>query len=245
MTASVMKDRYVLVAEDVFNTPHVSRSIAERYPARSVLGVPLIAGEHKLGAAIIAFNTPHRFTSEEIEWAEQAGSQIALALWNFQQSNEIKRRLKESNALSEIGRALSVTEHTGTDSVLQLIVDSARDLIEQAEESVIHLLEEDEKTLVARAVSGQLMQEKEFRPDTGERRCGRTGHPRGITINIGNVESDSRYINHPPRIPPLLVAPASGGRQIRTISVPSRMTNAFSARTLNCSTVQRPGGDCH
>ena len=62
MTKSVLNARRVLVAEDVFNSPYISRTIAEEYPARSVLGVPLIAGEYKLGAAIIAFNTPHQFT---------------------------------------------------------------------------------------------------------------------------------------------------------------------------------------
>lgn len=237
LTSSVMKAGHVLVAEDVFNTPYLSRSVAERYPARSVLGVPLIAGKHKLGAAIIAFNNPHRFTSEEIEWAEQAGSQIALALWNFQQSNEIKRRLKESDALSEIGRALSETEHTGTDRVLQLIVDSARELIEQAEESVIHLLEEDEHSLVARAVSGQLVHEKEFtrvQMRAGEGVAGQVIRE-GITINIGDVKADPRFLqsDHHPKFRSLLVAPVlSGGRQIGTISVQSRNTNAFSARDV-------------
>ena len=35
MTASVLKARRVLVAEDVFNSPYVSIEIAKQYPARS------------------------------------------------------------------------------------------------------------------------------------------------------------------------------------------------------------------
>lgn len=107
LTASVLKAERILAVEDVFNSPHISIEIAKRYPARSVLGVPLIARERKLGAVIIAFNTPHHFTAEEIERAEEAGNLISLALWNFQQSAEIQHRLKESRALAEIGRALS------------------------------------------------------------------------------------------------------------------------------------------
>ena len=85
--------------------------------------LPLVAREYKFGAAILVYESPRHYTSEDRLYAERVGYEIALALWNFQQSAEIQQRLKESNALAEIGRALSETEHTGTDKVLQLIVD--------------------------------------------------------------------------------------------------------------------------
>ena len=235
LTASVLKSRHPLAVDDVFNSPYISVEVAKRYPTRSVLGVPLIAVEHKLGAAIIAFNTPHHFTAEEIERATQAGNQIALALWNFQQSTEIQHRLKESNALAEIGRALSETEHTGTDRVLQLIVDSARELISTAEESVIHLLEVGELALLARAVSGYSESEKEFKRvkmKLGEGVAGQVIRE-GITINIGDVKTDPRFLlsNSMSNFRSLLVSPVqSGGQQIGTISVQSKIPNAFSAK---------------
>jgi PAS domain S-box-containing protein len=235
LTASVLKFKRVLAVDDVFNSPYLSVEVAKRYPARSVLGVPLIAREHKLGAAIIAFNTPHHFTSEEIARAEQAGDQIALALWNFQQGTEIQRSLKESNALAEIGRALSETERTGTDKVLQLIVDSARELISKAEESVIHLLEAEEQALLARAVSGYPEQEKEFKRIKMRLGDGVAGQVirQGITINIGDVKTDPRFIpsSSLPNFRSLLVAPVqSGGQQIGTISVQSKVPAAFSTK---------------
>ena len=237
LTASVLKFGRVLAADDVFNSPYLSVEVAKRYPARSVLGVPLIAREHKLGAAIIAFNSPHHFTPEEIERAEQAGDQIALALWSFQQSTEIQHSLKESHTLAEISRALSKTEHIGTDKVLQLIVDSARELIPNAEESVIHLLEIEEKALSARAVSGYQEHEREkkakgFKMRLGEGVAGQVIRE-GITINIGNVQTDPRFLltGSIPNFHSLLVAPVqSGGKQIGTISVQSKMPNAFSAK---------------
>ena len=237
LTASVLKLGRALAADDVFNSPYLSVEVARRYPARSALGVPLIAGEHKLGAAIIVFNTPHNFTLEEIERAEHAANHIALALWDFQQSTEIQHRLKESNALAEIGRALSETEHTGTDKVLQLIVDSSRELISNAEESVIHLLEAEEQSLWARAVSGYPEQDKEFRRvkmRLGEGVAGQVIRE-GITINIGDVETDPRFLlsSSMPNFRSLLVAPVqSGGEQIGTISVQSRLPNAFSAKDV-------------
>ena len=246
LTASVLKSGHALAVEDVFNSPHISGEVAKRYPALSVLGVPMIARGHKLGAAIIAFNTPHHFTAEEIERADQAGNQIALALWNFQQSTEIQNRLKESNALAEIGRVLSETERTGTDKVLQLIVDSARELISKAEESVIHLLEVEEQSLFARAVSGYSEQEKEFKRvkmRLGEGVAGQVIRE-GITMNIGDVKTDPRFLpsKSMPNFRSLLVSPVqSGGQQIGTISVQSKMPNAFStadAELLNSLGVQ-------
>ena len=82
MTASVLRAEQALVVEDVFNTPHVSSRIAAQYPARSLLGLPLIAGDRKLGAALIAFNQPHHFTAQEISFCEQAARQISLAVAN-------------------------------------------------------------------------------------------------------------------------------------------------------------------
>ncbi|MCI0554302.1 MAG: GAF domain-containing protein, partial [Anaerolineae bacterium] len=246
LTSSVLRSGHAIAVDDVFNSPHISVEIAKRYPTHSVLGVPLIAGEHKLGAAIIAFNTPHHFTSEEIERAEHAANHIALALWNFQQSTEIQYSLKEGNALAEIGRALSETEQTGTDKVLQLIVDSARELISKAEESVIHLLEVEEQSLLARAVSGYPEQDKEFKRvkmRLGEGVAGQVIRE-GITINIGNIKTDPRFLHSDsmPNFLSLLVAPVqSGGQQIGTISVQSRIPNAFStkdAELLNSLGVQ-------
>ena len=234
LTASVLEAGHVLILEDVFNSPYIDIRIAERFPARSALGVPLIVGKHRLGAAIIAFNTPHQFTTEEAERAEQAGNQVALALWNFQQGLEIQQRLKESNALANIGRALSESERVGTGGVLKLIVDSARELMPHAEKSVIHLLEVEEQVLVARAVSGfdeAVKEYKRVKMRLGEGVAGQVIRE-GITINIGDIRSHPQFLisDSMPAFRSLLVAPVqSGGQQIGTISVQSATTNAFSS----------------
>ena len=235
LTASVLRAGQALAVENVFDSPYLSIEIAKRYPARSVLGVPLIAGEHKLGAAIIAFNKPHHFTAEEVERSEQAGAHIALALWTFQQSTEIQHRLRESNALADIGRALSETELVGTGEVLQLIVDSVRELMPHAEKSVIHLLEADGQFLFARAVSGFDEHEKEYKRvkmRLGEGVAGQVIHE-GITINIGDIGTNPHFLfgGLPPAFRSLLVAPVQkGGQRIGTISAESDRTHAFSAK---------------
>lgn len=80
LTQSVLEVGRPLAVSDVFDTPYLSQSIAERYPARSILALPLVVGDLELGALLIAFNSQHTFTQDEIAWAEQASELIALAL---------------------------------------------------------------------------------------------------------------------------------------------------------------------
>ena len=236
MTRAVLDAGQVLFAEDTHNTPYISPKIASLFPATSLLGVPLIFGQHKLGAVLIAFNVHHQITAEELELAEQSGAQIALALWNIQQDEKIGRQLKETDALVRIGRALSKTERTGTSTVLQLIVDSARELIPRAEQSVIHLLDQEENLLISYAASG-----------FSDNQSGRSGMKmplgsgvagqviqQGEAINIPDVHDDPRFLSAV--LPPfrsLLVAPIqSGEEQIGTISVQSNSVHAFSSEEV-------------
>ena len=80
LTESVLDAGHPLVAEDVRQTPYLSPQIATQFEISSALALPLIAGEQKLGAALISFNEPHTFTEDEIRRGEQAASQISLAL---------------------------------------------------------------------------------------------------------------------------------------------------------------------
>jgi diguanylate cyclase (GGDEF)-like protein len=80
MTRSVLEAGHALAAEDVFNTPYMNPEIAKKYPSRSLLGLPLIAGGRKLGAALIGYNQHRKFTADEIAQGEQAAAQISLAV---------------------------------------------------------------------------------------------------------------------------------------------------------------------
>ena len=238
ITKSVLREGHVLAVVDARNSPYMDVQYASRFPSRSGIAVPLIAGGHKLGAVIVGYNKLRRSTPAEIERAELAGNQIALALWNFQQNLEIQQRLKESHALAKIALALSETERVGSGQILQLIADSARELMPHAEKSVIHLLDEEEQILVARAVSGFNTLDIEVnsvRMQVGEGIAGQVMRE-GITVNVKDVEADPHFLlsDSLPTFQSLIVAPVqSGGRPIGTISVQSAVKNAFSSRDAN------------
>ena len=247
--ASVLDARHVMFLEDVRQPPQ----LADLYSfntigssARSAILIPLATHDFRLGIVVLGFDTPQSFDREEISYIELTSQQVTLALRGVQQEHQIEQQLRIDNALISIGRALSESERIGTGEVMQLIVDSARELMPHAEKSVIHLLDVEEQALHASAVSGFEEVEREdkgFRMRLGEGIAGRVIHE-GVTINIGDVRTNPNYIslNVMPSYRSLLVAPVqSSGVQIGTISVQSDQPNAFSnkdAELLNALAVQ-------
>ncbi|MDP2423173.1 MAG: PAS domain S-box protein [Bacteroidales bacterium] len=80
MTESVIAARKPIVVEDVYNTPYVCRRIADLFPTKSMLALPLLVDDLNLGAVLIGFSTPHKFTDEEIDYGTIAANQIALVV---------------------------------------------------------------------------------------------------------------------------------------------------------------------
>ncbi len=76
----ILEGGHVLVVEDVMNSPYISPRLAASFPIHSALGLPLIADNHKLGALVFGFREHYSFSTDEIDLAEQAARQIALAI---------------------------------------------------------------------------------------------------------------------------------------------------------------------
>jgi PAS domain S-box-containing protein len=101
LTASVLEVGHPLAVEDVNDSPYLSPRIATMFPDRSLLGLPLIAGDEKLGVALIAFNEPHEFSALDIARGEQAGGQIALAIAKARLVEALRRQNVELQARNE------------------------------------------------------------------------------------------------------------------------------------------------
>ena len=233
LTTSALEAGHVLVVENTLNTELSTAHTIQQFSEKSFISIPLIYGEHKLGAAVVGRYKSDQFKAERIEYAEQAGNQIALAVWNAQQDLELKKHLQEVETLARISRALSETEKIGLQTVLQLIVTSAKELIPGAEQAVIHLLDKEEQLLSAQAVSGyedtatnwKLIK---IRPNEG---VAGQALVSGQTINIADVEKDARFVTYaePPKYRSLIVAPVQSGEQkLGTISVQSASVSAFT-----------------
>jgi len=96
-----------LPVEDIKNSPHVSPKVARAIRKKSVLGIPFIAGDKKLGAAVVTFARAHRFTVTEVAQAEQISQQIALALAKVQLLEETQLRWREAETLRQAWAAMA------------------------------------------------------------------------------------------------------------------------------------------
>lgn len=127
LTAEVMKTGHALVSRE--STQNGSRaSFAQIFPTHTLLGLPFIAGEEKLGAALIAFKEEREFTPNELARGEQAAGQIALAIAKArsldaereqrklteilrQQEQATRARLIQHEKLAAIGRLTASVAH--------------------------------------------------------------------------------------------------------------------------------------
>jgi signal transduction histidine kinase len=232
LTESVLQTGHALILDEVSSLDHViNPAFLKLPPSQSVLCLPLIARDYKFGVVIIAFNDPRRFTPEELRYAELAANQIALVLWSVEQELEIQKRLKEANALAKIEHLLSETERVGLGTVLELIINSAKELIPGAEYAVLHLLDNEREILVPRAVAG-------FKKETTSQLSMRPGEgiagqviSTGEVIAVADTRKDDRFLNQavPVKFRSLIVAPIqSNERRVGTISVQSKRPNAFT-----------------
>lgn len=121
LTEAVLNAGHTIPVEDVFASPYTSARVAGKFPSRSLLGLPLIADDRKLGAALISYEQRHHFTEEEIESAEHVASQIALGLAKVQLFNAEQEKHKLSLALVEISKLLSV--HLSTKALFTHLLD--------------------------------------------------------------------------------------------------------------------------
>ena len=123
LTESVLEEGRPIAIDDAQSTTYVSRTIIDRFQANSVLGLPLVVGEVKVGAAILVFETAHTFLPEEIDLCDQAAGQAALALARVRAYEGEKRRSAE---LEGIHRAsIRLTSSLELRPVLEGVLEEA------------------------------------------------------------------------------------------------------------------------
>ena len=237
---AVLRAKHSMVIEDVSKSTYIINPSPFfknlSLQTKSALIIPLITEDYCFGVVTLAFDSPRRFTPNEILYVELASNQITLALRTLQQQLEIETQLKEAKALANIERALSESERVGVDKVLQLIVDSAIDLIPKAKNAVLHLLDAEKQILVPRAVAGfEKATRGKLNMRPGEGVAGQVMTV-GKMIIVTDVHTDERFINQttPVNFRSLVVAPIkSHDKCIGTISIQSDTANAFSDNEVN------------
>lgn len=210
----------------------LSRLTSLELPAGAELALPIVSGAYRFGIVVAGFHSPCQISGDELVFVQMTCLQGALALWAIEQEVRIQQQLREAHALMEIERALSETEKVGLQTLLQLIVNSARDLIPAAQEAVLHLRDDEQGYLIPHAVAGKQVA-FDVRPTLrlGEGAAGQV-IATGQSIYIPDVQNDERFVwkKRDTFYRSLLVSPIkkSGNEVLGTISIESLQPGAFT-----------------
>ena len=197
LTESVLRVGHPLAIDDVFNTSYLSVGLAKRFPGLSVLVLPLIVRNEKLGAVIIAFNQSHTFSKEEIAICEQATRQVALAIFKAQVFEAEHRRVSQLGLLEEASRQIAglLDEREICWQVMQTIVRS----FGYAEAAILLTVENGDLELIAIGGTEDMGFSPGLHVKKGHGIIGHTAISRDVYIT-GDVSRDPYYAN-PPRGP--------------------------------------------
>ena len=126
---------------------------------------------------------------------------------------------------------LSESERVGIETILQLITDSAKELIPGAQQAVLHLLDKEQEILVPRAVAGSgPVSSTPLNMHLGEGIAGQVIQT-GSVIDVSDTQTDTRFLNpaEPVQFRSIVVAPIqSNERRVGTISIQSDQPRAFT-----------------
>lgn len=102
LTSSLMEAEHPIAISEVEDSPYVNPRVSSLFPSSSMLGLPLIVQDRKLGALILGYNKSRSFDTEEISRAETAANQIALVLLKAQLLEEERKQVKQLTALHDV-----------------------------------------------------------------------------------------------------------------------------------------------
>jgi diguanylate cyclase (GGDEF)-like protein/PAS domain S-box-containing protein len=144
-TSSAFEERKTLIVEDVRTSMYAERYLADTFPSHSMIVIPLISNEKRLGAIFFSFDRPHHFQPEEISMSEQAANLIALAFEKFQAIEHAQRRAATSETLREASAMVSQTLETN--EAIPRILEQLKRVVPY-ESASVQLLSDNELEIV-------------------------------------------------------------------------------------------------
>jgi diguanylate cyclase (GGDEF)-like protein len=146
ITNSLRRAGHPLVAEDVLCSPYLSPKIAQSFPTRSILGIPLygLPDRHFLGALGVGYDSFHYYSPEEIERAQQAADMTVLLISRTRLYEETLHRADLLEQLaSQVTNIASDLRHT---TLLPAVVEVASSLL-SAQRAALHLYNKNTKEM--------------------------------------------------------------------------------------------------
>lgn len=121
LTTSVMAAQRPLAVPDIENSPYMSSNVAAIFPSRSMLGLPLIAQNRKLGALLFGYTNTFSFNESDLLHAQLTAEQVSLVLSKSLLLEEERKQVKQLTALHDI--ALIAVEVDNEDELIHRVTD--------------------------------------------------------------------------------------------------------------------------
>jgi diguanylate cyclase (GGDEF)-like protein len=150
LVEEVLRTGLALVLPKVEKSNLAGSFLVSQLKVQSLLALPLITNDQKLGAALLTFRNTHHFTPVEVSLAEQAASLVALAIAKASALKIAQERAQELDALQRATTALLGT--LDLENLLSQILDAALSAIPAAQQGLVHLVAHDTGQLQLRAV---------------------------------------------------------------------------------------------
>ncbi len=125
ITSIVLEGGEPIAIEDVSNSQLISNRLSDLYKTRALLAIPMLAEEIKLGAVLFGFEGIHKFTAEEITFAQQVTSQLSQAILKQRLLEKAQRSAHEAEMLHQAGTIVASTLDPN------LAIESILDQLEQ------------------------------------------------------------------------------------------------------------------
>lgn len=241
----------ILAQDDLYKTknattnPLTDSPFAKREKIVSSKGLPLVAGDRKVGVMFVNYRRPHLFTQDELTNIELFANQAAVAIRNAQLYERLQKRARALETLYEAGRA--VTSSLNSEEILWVIAEQSWRLIDTSRFSNLAVMVENNLKSVAsyppEHFSG--IQKVIANIDlNGAEPIGVMGRAvkTGQTRLIGDITGDNDYIKYDPDTLSELAVPIKRGVEIMgVINVEASERNAFDEedqRTLESLAAQ-------
>ena len=227
LSTSVMQAEHSIAVVDIENSPYMSPRVAAIFPSCSMLGIPLITQQKKLGAILLGYNKKRAFDDSVIRHAEIIAEQVALVLFKSQVLEEERKQFRQLTALHDV--ALTSIEVDDEDELIVRVTDIIGQNLFLDNFGI--MLMDEEKTILRAHASYRFHSVEN--PEMREVRVGEgitgivaeTGQPQ----RIGDVRRNQEYIDIDDRTLSELCVPIKFKERILgVINAESTKRDAFS-----------------
>lgn len=141
LTAAILAANQPIVVTDAHHSQYLLPGSTGGFPSLSLLGLPMIIGEQKLGAVMIGFIKEHTFTNREIAICQQATGQVAIVIENTRLYQQARQAAERRAVLHRVSQEIVTASFDG-EQIYTAIHHAATQLM-PAEAFVITLVTPD------------------------------------------------------------------------------------------------------